>query len=350
MSDGDENPVIATWRSIPPLGRDILVAVLVIVVLLGSLWGFTGQPVGSAPLVVVESGSMMHPDVSFGRFGTIDPGDLILVRNVDADEAKAGVVTRYGAVASGGGHPGDGTREAYGHPGDVIIFSQDECSGPGKPPIIHRAMTWVEVHEDGTFSYHDETGAWRERQDSVDLSDARLDKDSFETSGWVTQGDNPTTNRQADQAGICNNRLVEPEWLVGKARGEIPWLGLLKFMLAGNTVGHNADWCTVFKAHAPCDLFTMLWVTIGVIIAIPLAWDLSSRFLRKGGEGGGGGGGGEAPAQPERDSESTVRIHNDPNRPHDTQRSSPTSGPYEDPGAQGDQETGGDDPVIRHDR
>ncbi len=339
----DENPVIATWRSIPPLGRDILVAVLVIVVLLGGLWGFTGQPVGSAPLVVVESGSMMHPDASYGRLGNIDPGDLILVRHVDADDARENIVTRYGALASTDHRPGEGKREGYGHPGDVIIFSQDECSGPGKPPIIHRAITWVEVHGDGAFSYHDENGVWQEQKDSVELPGLNRRNDSFETSGWVTRGDNPTTNREADQAGICRGQLVEPDWLVGKARGEIPWLGLLKFMVAGNTVSHNPDWCTVFNAHAPCDLFTMLWITVGVIIAIPLAWDLSTRFFRR-------GGGGEEATEPDPDTASTVRVHNDPQRPNDVRSSSAHRPSHQESGFHGAKEADGDDSVIRHDR
>lgn len=276
----DSNPVVQAWRSIPPIARDLMVAALVIVVLMGTLWGYTGQPVGSAPLVVVESGSMMHPDPPFGRIGTIDPGDLILVRSVDADEARDSIVTRFGAKASPDqGNPGEGSREGYGHPGDVIIFSQDECSGPGQPPIIHRAMTWVEVHGDGTFSYHDENGVWQERRDQVELP--ALSSDQFSTSGWVTQGDNPTTNRAPDQAGICRNQLVEADWLVGKARGEIPWLGLLKFIVSGNNVGHDAEWCTVINAHAPCDSFAMLWISIGVVIAIPLAWDLTQRYLRR---------------------------------------------------------------------
>ncbi len=276
----DENPVIQVWRSIPPVARDLMVAGLVILVLMGSLWGYTGQPVGSAPLVVVESGSMMHPDPPFGRLGTIDPGDLILVRSVDPEDGREDIVTRFGALAdSEGRNPGEGSRDGYGHPGDVIIFSQDECSGPGKPPIIHRAMTWVEVHEDGTFSYHDEGGIWQERRAQVELPS--LSSDEFSESGWVTQGDNPESNRQPDQAGICRNQLVEPEWLVGKARGEIPWLGLLKFMFSGNNVSPTDGWCTVWNAHAPCDSFTMLWISIGIVIAIPLAWDLTTRYMRR---------------------------------------------------------------------
>ena len=76
------------------LGQGVLLAALVILVL-GTLWGYTGQPLGDSPVVVVESGSMMHckngnPQYGddcrperYGRLGFIDPGDLILVKDID---------------------------------------------------------------------------------------------------------------------------------------------------------------------------------------------------------------------------------------------------------------------------
>jgi signal peptidase I len=164
----------ARWRKIPPLARDLLVAVAVISLLMGSLWTYTGQPLGQAPLVVVESGSMMHADAGYGRMGTIDPGDLILVKRVpDGDPMR--VVTLYGSRASGAPQqPGEGSRSGYGMAGDVIIFRQDDCRprDQNPPPIIHRAITWVEVRGEGDarrYSYHDESGNWLTDRVSVDL-------------------------------------------------------------------------------------------------------------------------------------------------------------------------------------
>ena len=50
--------------------RDILVAVIVVLFILSILWGYTGQWFG-APMVAIESGSMMHAEEPFGRLGYI---------------------------------------------------------------------------------------------------------------------------------------------------------------------------------------------------------------------------------------------------------------------------------------
>ena len=50
--------------------RDILVAVFVVVLILSVLWTYTGQWFG-APMVAIESGSMMHLNEPFGSIGTI---------------------------------------------------------------------------------------------------------------------------------------------------------------------------------------------------------------------------------------------------------------------------------------
>ena len=59
--------------------RDFLVFLTILVVGFGGLYAFTGL---WPPAVIVESSSMMHADAEthFGRFGTIDPGDSVLVR------------------------------------------------------------------------------------------------------------------------------------------------------------------------------------------------------------------------------------------------------------------------------
>ena len=50
--------------------RDILVALTAVAIVLLLLWSYTGQWFG-APMVAIESGSMMHDNEPFGRFGTI---------------------------------------------------------------------------------------------------------------------------------------------------------------------------------------------------------------------------------------------------------------------------------------
>ncbi|MCI4366411.1 MAG: hypothetical protein L3K08_01535, partial [Thermoplasmata archaeon] len=55
-------------------------------------------------------------------------------------------------------------------------------------------------------------------------------------SGFVTMGDNNFDARghgEPDQAGDLST-LVEPGWVIGVARGMIPWFGALKLAIAGN--------------------------------------------------------------------------------------------------------------------
>ncbi|HEX2066075.1 MAG TPA: S26 family signal peptidase, partial [Candidatus Thermoplasmatota archaeon] len=133
-----------------PAVREVAAGALAILALLGVLYGATGQPVaGGYPVVVVTSGSMMHctnagPDGtgpalgrdcdggSYGRLGTIDPGDLVFVRRVTERSDVATLAQQ-----------GDGR---YGKPGDVVVYRPGGRSDV--TPIIHRALFWVQVHED----------------------------------------------------------------------------------------------------------------------------------------------------------------------------------------------------------
>ncbi|MBW3583108.1 MAG: S26 family signal peptidase [Euryarchaeota archaeon] len=273
------------WRTDQPsvaVPRDILLALVVIAVLLGGLWGYTGQPFPEeSPLVVVESGSMMHPaQANYGHVGTIDPGDLIFVKRVDSAED---VVSAHGALATGSAADqlGGGGRDGYGGHGDVVIYHK---YGRGQEvPIIHRAITWVEVHDQGidqngsrilSFDYHDELGRWLTDQPSVTLWNMGIIDMKFPTSGFVTKGDNPQSNQRADQLDHMPGQLVQADWIVGKARGEIPWLGLVKLAFTGNQ--HPSDttgFCRFASAWGLCDTWVMLGLSIVTVIGVPLALD-----------------------------------------------------------------------------
>lgn len=214
-----------------PLVREVTFGVLLVALVLGALWGYTGQPLGDTPIVVVESGSMMHCqngmppygrdcDATFARLGTIDPGDLILVKDVDR---ASDVRTR----AAGGEHH-------YGRSGDVIIFQPDGRVGT---PVIHRALFWVEIHGDGTFSVPEFGLSHVNNLDQPEVlqlglsagyaDDLRAMRAGPEDSGFITRGDN---NGQADQDHFSPIATlpVKPGWILGVARAEIPWLGLVK--------------------------------------------------------------------------------------------------------------------------
>lgn len=253
----DERPAVA-------IPRDIVLVVLGLMVLLGGLWTYTGQPFpSSSPLVVVESGSMMHPDPAYGRVGTIDPGDLVLVKDVDGPDD---VTTAYG--------PNE--RTGYGGQGDVIVYRPHDRSD--LTPIIHRAITWVEVTEqtgpDGEterrYSYYDARGELLVDQQSVTLESVRIRDMRPMASGFVTKGDNPATNAVADQVSHVPGSLVEPSWIIGKARGEIPWIGLVKLALSGNPVpADTTDQCRFLLAWSPCDTWVMLASSVGILLLVP---------------------------------------------------------------------------------
>ncbi len=260
-----------------PVLREVAVGTLLVGLVLGTLWGFTGQPIGRSPVVVVESGSMMHctngnpnygvdcEPTRYGRLGFIDPGDLILVKDIDG----------RGDV----GTHGNGGEGHYGRSGDVIIFNPD---GRGGTPIIHRALFWLEIHGDGTYTIA-EYGL--ERVDRLTPAGSSTARDRAltemqaacacpnlashlthigagpEDSGYITRGDN---NAAADQGTQSFNYPVKTAWVLGVARGEIPWLGLVK-LLANDLMGGTDNF-----AKAGNDSKVLLFVTLGVLLGGPV--------------------------------------------------------------------------------
>ena len=99
--------------------REALLAIGLVLLILGSLWIATGQ---FPPMVVVESGSMMH-DTEDGSLGAIDPGDLVLVMNPN----RADIVTYVEAMEEDNQNFG---YTSHGMEGDVIIYSKNgfHCS------------------------------------------------------------------------------------------------------------------------------------------------------------------------------------------------------------------------------
>ena len=270
-----------------PFLREVAVGAVVLLVAATLLWGGTGQNLGNSPVVVIESGSMMHCDQgrgfqpsslcegTFGRVGTIDPGDLVFVRDIDG---RADVATFAQEARCEPSDLDDDCRcghDTYGACGDVIIYKPGGSSA--KTPIIHRAMFWLQIHGDGTYSVP-ECGL--ERVERSDLSDTclfhmsarslanehRLDGLGPEDSGFVTLGDN---NGQADLPSI-SYLPVRPEWILGKARGEVPWVGLVKLGVSDFATGCGRDpRIPCNYDNAPPDVKTMMWITIAVLVAAP---------------------------------------------------------------------------------
>jgi signal peptidase I len=310
--------------------RNLLVEIGLVLLIFAGTWAYTAQPFpGALPLVVVESESMMHgprgpcltgtqcadySGIPFGRVGTIDPGDLVLVKRVST---FGDVETAFGG----------GSRDGYGGHGDVLVFRRD---GSGAP-IIHRAMLLVRAEPDGcqpngfpackyvipetcneqrfaTFVQPRQGSSnWRAycRGSSQPIT-LDLERDGLFLrlegypcanqrcpamhSGFITKGDN---NRHADQpvpmggGGGVTCCPVPLDRIVGKARGEVPWFGLIKLAVVGNPAYHpeldpaGASQWRVGAARAPSDVWLALGLSLGVVLTLPALIDLVVQRVQK---------------------------------------------------------------------
>ena len=236
-SDSDSSDTL----TVSPLVREGSLALGLVVLLLGSMWISTGS---FPPMVVVESGSMMHHED--GSVGAIDPGDLILVMNKN----RADVVTFVEATEAGNENFG---HESHGSPGDVIIFSKN---GGLDTPVIHRALLEV-VHNGsgwdvpGTTLRNVQTVTWTLDIDCSSFHGSynlRIEDWEPNHSGFLTSGDNNADGCMIDQSGVSSNgpasgmrdsnnepvEAVKDEWIVGVASSEVPWIGSIKLITSGN--------------------------------------------------------------------------------------------------------------------
>ncbi|WP_135807204.1 S24/S26 family peptidase [Halorussus marinus] len=159
------------------------------------------------PMVAIESGSM-EPQMY--------KGDLVFVMEEgrlapDVAHADTGIVT-YRAGAEAG-------YSKFNNPGDVIIYTQN--GDPGRTPIIHRAMFWVESGE----NWYDEANKQYLRADNC----GELANCPAPHAGFITKGDN---NGEYDQARRIST-VVKPDWVRGTAEVRIPWLGWVRLYFSG---------------------------------------------------------------------------------------------------------------------
>jgi signal peptidase I len=251
----EDHPVY--WRARDSLYFEPLVAVAIIVVLLAGLFAYTQN---WPPVYVVESDSMQHG--STDQLGLINTGDLVLAQKIDGSQITTyvfGLRTGY---------------STYGEYGDVVLYYPD---GVATTPIIHRAILYLEFNPatqgynasfpagtpcgsaanavynltptptgpegcSDTSNLRDTTLTlyhigWMDSTVGLDLSPALLGAHS----GYVTMGDN--NFGCSTQGTACvgypdqtdgRSSLVEPGWIIGVARGMLPWFGALKLALEGN--------------------------------------------------------------------------------------------------------------------
>jgi len=283
-------------------GRETLLAGGLIAALIAALVLMTGS---WPPMVVIESGSMMHEDD--GNVGAIDPGDLVLVMSMERAS-----ITSY-AQATEPGNPAEGY-ESHGMPGDVIIYRKN---GGDMTPVIHRvllravAADTVTPDREAAEPCADTGGSWDPISLDVDSKAGTCvltwsvpgtsvyDVDSISVeidypcsdgskmnitdwdpqhAGYLTTGDNPDSNGcRVDQfvtiggsdphwGGLRDENgesvgAVRDDWIVGVAGGEIPWVGAVKLGLSNNS------------QFVPGSSWTNLAISALVLLAIPAVWE-----------------------------------------------------------------------------
>jgi len=244
--------------------RDVVVALLAVFIILMILWGYTGQWF-AAPMVAIESGSMEHPNPPFGRLGTIDAGDMVLVQTVTK---RSDVIPHGGPIL---GAEAENGWQTYGDYGDVIIYKP--LGRTDVSQIIHRAMCWVDVettHGRTTYTIID-YGIYNETSLTISQLGLYNRDPGWTHSGFLTKGDN---NEIIDQITDICPQPIKVEWISGKARLEIPWLGTINLFFEDILHGKN----TVGNVHQ--DSLICLGIVIAILISIPIILDVYD-YLKK---------------------------------------------------------------------
>jgi len=281
--------------------RDALIAALIVAALFIAIFAYTQV---WPPIVVVESSSMQHANDA-SSIGTVDTGDLVLVQSAPTRESVTTWV--QGRVT---GH------STYGDYGDVIIFHK-AGTPPGSTPIIHRAIFYVVPDGNGGYDVPDlappfpssewegwdRTGARRTTPTGLarvtihgmgfphtfaitfDLEELAAQRVTLGQAGYVTMGDNNAYQACRWSPDPCpgapyESVIVPQENVLGKARGELPWFGLIKLTLAPTPSCCNG-WG---DPSAPRNSWDSLLIALVALVTLPFliegagwAW---SRYVR----------------------------------------------------------------------
>ena len=247
----------------------IITAVIIIGVVMVSLMAYSGM---SRPLTVVESKSMQHSnDTSY--LGIIDTGDMVVMVSPD----KRSVTTYVEGYQSG--------YWKFGSYGDVVIYYRDN----GKNPVIHRAIIWLDVDENGVISAPSlkdlPTSKW-ENEGNWDYNnligyltlkelpygggyrDVSVDLSRITHSGFLTKGDNNADFDQSSGTHIHPDAVMKSE-LKAIAGIEVPWLGCIKLL-----VNDKNTWMI------PQNILNCLWILLLDIIAFVSVVIVTAEYYR----------------------------------------------------------------------
>ncbi len=259
-----KNKFFRFWRSDNgkiALIRDVFIALVLVLLLLTALWAYTGQWFG-APMVAIESSSMRHDLEPFGRFGTINAGDMVLLVNVE----KRNDIVPYAEAKADKDHD----NYFYGMYGDVLVYRP--YGDDNRDQIIHRAMCWVGYNGNGTYTV-EEYGLYD--VESIKIRELGLDGYTPSNSGFITKGDN---NEYCDQRSEICKEPVKVSWVSGKARGELPWVGTINLFFNDLTSGKNT------VGNVPTDCIMCLVILVFILVMVPVSLDLYDYYKSKKGE------------------------------------------------------------------
>ena len=253
---------------LPETVKDVGLAIGSVVIVFLLTFAYSGN---WPPMVVIESGSMEHDnnplysEPRYSHIGTIDTGDLVVVKKAE----KSDIVTYLEGKKT--------DYKKYGDYGDVIVYYKngiETYEGQPVTPVIHRAMAWVEVIDKENETYYipeiDTTFQGKIQLAEIGLGGGASIQ-NLQNSGYITKGDS-TGNPHPDQLTHYDItgapvQPVDPNWVVGMAKGELPWFGLIKLRV---TQPDN-------YYEAPPQCRTMLWMSMLIVLAGPVLvgqlWD-----------------------------------------------------------------------------
>lgn len=276
------------WKG---LARDGLIALIIVAAILGGMYAYSGN---WPPLVVVESSSMQHSDRE-SSIGVIDTGDMVFQQ---AASSRGSVITYLEGRAGG--------YQTYGDFGDVIIFRR-----PGNPtPVIHRAIMYITLRANGTADVPDiaalPAADWDARnatgptRDPVGMTSLTIRRAGFQHDinltfdfgnfgfgtgrvGYLTMGDHNLflqcqLRRDDCGSGYDTAWLPRLEDVQGRARGEMPWFGLIKLTLAPTDACCAGGWG---DPEAPKNSWDSLAVSLIGLLALPFLIEYAGRGWMK---------------------------------------------------------------------
>lgn len=295
-SDREDKEPQSLRESLILLGRDVAIAIVVVLIVFGIIFLYTQN---WPPEVVIESRSMQHSDTD-SFIGVIDTGDIVLVQ---VAPSKSHVVTWVEGRAA--------SHATYSDFGDVIVYRPP--TNPSGTPWIHRAILYVEWNDTGNgydipsllsipaadwvaedaagmpmpFPYAITGSVYLKhlgfRGDLGITFDLReFIVQGYRQDGYITMGD---YNANRDCATVRDPCAAKPydRWIVphgnviGKARGELPWFGLIK-LLVSSTPSCCRSWG---DPTAPKNSWDSLAVSIVLLAAAPFLIDYGWTFGTK---------------------------------------------------------------------